>query len=43
LRGQCCGKRYGSEGWNPGGGVQKQMQQMLKELEKAGPSATNTT
>jgi hypothetical protein len=43
LRGPCCGKKYGSEGWNPGGGVQKQMQQMLKELEEAGPSATNTT
>lgn len=43
LRGPCCGKRHGSEGWNPGGGVQKQMQQMLKELEEAGPSATKTT
>jgi NB-ARC domain len=32
LRGPCCGKEYGSEGWNPGTGVAAQCQYLLREL-----------
>jgi tetratricopeptide (TPR) repeat protein len=32
LRRPCCGKDYGDEGWNPGGGVQTEIQKLLEEL-----------
>jgi hypothetical protein len=32
FRGPCCGKEYGSEGWNPGTGVAAQCQFLLREL-----------
>lgn len=28
----CCGRKYGSEGWNPGAGVEAQLQSLLLEL-----------